>query len=64
MPPRLSDLRLRKGAKDKKEGFVESKGAVAVKDGGIGGMDGSKEKRIRRRMDGGKEGWMDKEKDG
>ena len=26
--------------KDKKEGFVESKGAVAVKDGGIGGMDG------------------------
>ena len=28
--------------KDKKEGFVESKGAVAVKDGGIGG-------RIRRR---------------
>ena len=33
--------------KDKKEG-VESKGAVAVKDGG---MDGSKEKRI---------GWMDR----
>ena len=30
----------------------------------IGGMDGSKEKRIRRRMDGGMEGWMDKEKDG
>ena len=26
--------------KDKKEGFVESKGAVAVKDGGIGGMEG------------------------
>ena len=40
LPPRLSYLRLRKGAKDKKEGFVESKGAVAVKDGGIGGMDG------------------------
>ena len=31
------------------EGWIESKGAVAVKDGGIGGMDGSKEKRIRRR---------------
>ena len=40
LPPRLSYLRLRKGAKDKKEGFVESKGAVAVKDGGIGGMEG------------------------
>ena len=40
LPTRLSYLRLRKGAKDKKEGFVESKGAVAVKDGGIGGMDG------------------------
>ena len=31
------------------EGWIESKGAVAVKDGGIGGMVGSKEKRIRRR---------------
>ena len=30
------------------EGWIESKGAVAVKDGG---MDGSKEKRI---------GWMDR----
>ena len=29
LPPRLSYLRLRKGAKDKKEG-LESKGAVAV----------------------------------
>ena len=35
-------------AKDK-GGWIESKGAVAVKDGGIGGMVGSKEKRIRRR---------------
>ena len=34
-PPLLSSKE-----KDKKEGFVESKGAVAVKDGGIGGMDG------------------------
>ena len=34
-PPILSSK-----AKDKKEGLVESKGAVAVKDGGIGGMDG------------------------
>ena len=42
MPPRLSDLRLRKGAKDKKEGFVESKGAVAVKDGGMEGWIESK----------------------
>ena len=29
LPPRLSYLRRRKGAKDKKEEFVKSKGAVA-----------------------------------
>ena len=41
LPPAYRATRADK-EKDKKEGFVESKGAVAVKDGGIGG-------RIRRR---------------
>ena len=46
MPPRLSShpayraVKEKDKEKDNKEGFVESKGAVAVKDGGIGGMDG------------------------